>query len=109
MDSAIGLLALVAYRAAGQDGDWIWWLIVGIVLLLGVVVLLLPRGVLNQLWLHGRWSKPPEGCCQNCGYDLRATPRRCPECGTVPVRKPRKYVQYRGIAVRCRRPAEADD
>jgi hypothetical protein len=108
MDSAVRLLAIVARGVVEDDGNWLVWLIIGALVVPAVIAWLVPARVLTQLLIHGRLRKPPEGCCQNCGYDLRATPRRCPECGIVPVRKPRNYVRYRGVVVRCRRPAEAE-
>ena len=42
---------------------------------------LLPVGRV-ALFLHRRRAKKP-GCCAKCGYDLRASPERCPECGTL--------------------------
>jgi hypothetical protein len=67
----------------------------------------LPKGTVNRVlilphwfatillallpaWQFARWLRTrrrrAQGHCQKCGYDLRATPDRCPKCGTIPAR-----------------------
>ncbi len=48
-----------------------------------VVTLLLPAIALHR-W-HRRRRRIGENRCLTCGYDLRASPERCPECGAIPL------------------------
>jgi len=58
-----------------------WWVI--------FLAALLPTAPSTFLVLR-QWRKERRlartGRCPNCGYDLRATRDRCPECGTVPAK-----------------------
>jgi hypothetical protein len=60
-------------------GRWVQGLAIG-GLLIGIGVMchaLARRAATRQVRIEN-------GLCLNCGYDLRETPERCPECGKIP-------------------------
>jgi hypothetical protein len=49
---------------------------------LAVVLCLFPAVAVKRRLARRRLEKD-KTLCENCGYDLRASPARCPECGTL--------------------------
>lgn len=62
---------------------------------LAASLLLLP--LLRLATLLCRRRLRPAGFCPNCGYDLRATPDRCPECGSVPMPRQPDPINYPNV------------
>ena len=102
-------------RMHGGQGPWWWWSGMSVeadrspaggryfLLSLSMVwPLMALAGAL--VWARHRGRSHPTGCCVFCGYDLRATPERCPECGTSVASKSgkRDMIQIAGFVYRSR-------
>lgn len=82
-EAVLNRFGFVADHWSNQDmkhAIWIavpGWFVVAVILVLPLVSF--------SRRLRGRRRQQRRQCI-NCGYDLRATPDRCPECGAVPAK-----------------------
>ena len=73
-----GTIYLFHDPVAEPYGQWLW---VSIKPLLGLAVVATAWALFRCVRVWG--AARPAGVCRKCGYDLRASPERCPECGTA--------------------------
>lgn len=82
LDKRVGLGA--RYNPRAPHGQWSLefmaphWLVAGV---------LTAWPIVRACRVWRRCHRRAEGLCRQCGYDLRATPDRCPECGGIPGRE----------------------
>jgi hypothetical protein len=67
-------------RSRPKDGDDFRAIRIGVSHWLAAMVLLVPPMLWLSRFRQARRTRR-RGLCPSCGYDLRATPGRCPECG----------------------------
>ena len=69
--------------ARSGPGRYLWVELVVVPYWLVLAVAALPLPVVGVKFVARR-RRRRAGLCASCGYDLRASPGRCPECGTEP-------------------------
>ena len=73
------MLAVIALHLFWSGFAWraaSFWVIIGVVILAYFVLFAACVLVLRRI--HRPY---PQGRCKQCGYDMRMSPKRCPECG----------------------------
>ena len=83
--SSWGFLGFERWNTMSGMGKWITGRVISIPYWFCFCLSLLPIAILckRRLWRQAAWR----GVCKVCGYDLRATPERCPECGTTDMNR----------------------
>jgi hypothetical protein len=80
-----GFAGFYYLRLAANPGEQMTWAFIWPHWFLMVATTIIPLvRPFERLKKHRRIAR---GCCLRCGYDLRATPDRCPECGTIASQK----------------------
>jgi hypothetical protein len=83
----------LAYFETEKKFDWgpvLHWMLVIPTWACTLVTALLPSLWMARSARRGWNGRRKPRVCSNCGYDLRATPGRCPECGRVPPTQPNR-------------------